>query len=55
MYLDATLGRMVAQAYRGRYYRPKVGGISWSFSLSMLEVAGGWRKFLDEWEEDPTV
>lgn len=53
-YGDALIGHMVSAAFPGSYWRKaEPHGISYSFSVTLLDIAGGFRKFLDEWERDP--
>lgn len=50
---DIRIGIHVRQAFEGKMFRKKGGGISYSFGSAVLDMAGGFRKFLEEWEEDP--
>jgi len=53
---EIRMGIAARQAFGGRGYRhkdPTKRGPSMSFSSTVLDVAGGFKKFLEEWEEDP--
>jgi hypothetical protein len=60
---DIRIGIAVRQAFGSgavnkMYRRKDLGdgrgcGISMSFGSTVIECAGGFRRFLDEWEEDP--
>ena len=51
---EIRLGVLVLHALRGRGYRRKDGtGPSMSFSSTLIDIAGGFLKFIAEWEEDP--
>ena len=54
---EIRIGIHARQSFYGRSYRhkdPNKRGPSMSFSSTVLDIAGGFRKFLEEWEEDPT-
>lgn len=52
MCADIRLGIAVRQAFQSKWYRRKDGkGVWWSFSWTLIDAAGGFRRFLDEWEE----
>lgn len=55
---DIRIGIEAWRAYGGKGYRIKDPNascrISMAFSSTLLEIAGGFRRFLEEWEEDPS-
>lgn len=51
---EIRLGIHLRQAYVGRGFRPKKGGITMSFGSTILDIAGGFQKFLEDYEEDPS-
>lgn len=51
---EIRIGIAARQAFAGKGYRRKTGGFpSMSFSSTLLDAAGGFVRFLAEWEEDP--
>jgi hypothetical protein len=37
---------------RGKMFWPKGGGVGCSFSVTLLELAGGYERLMREWVED---
>lgn len=56
---EIRIGIHARQAFSNKGYRRKDPAkrgpnISLSFSSTVLDVAGGFKRFLEEWEEDPS-
>lgn len=51
---EIRIGIYARLAWAGKGYKRKDGsGSSYSFGSTLIEIAGGFKKFLEEWEEDP--
>jgi hypothetical protein len=37
---------------RGKMFWPKAGGTGCSWSVTLLEMAGGYERLMQEWQED---
>lgn len=49
---DVRIGIAARQEFENRTYRRKVGGPALSFGSALLDIAGGFGRFLREWEVD---